>query len=154
MKQLEDNTTLICDSLNRRLFSELAQYQTIVENIVFATRQLNMTNARFVEEIIQKHMGGAVLNEVYKFEKVDIGLKACFAALEPTPKEKKFFLQKFLHRSTNETQNRGPVRLRPAAWEPAHVFRVQRVFAAFPAHSENRGSGRLIYTRLFTMAHS
>lgn len=98
MNQLEENSTLICDSINRRLFKELVQYQVVVENIIFATRQLNMTNARYVEETVQKHMGGFVMKEIYKFEKVDIGLRACFASLEPTPKEKKFFLQKFLHR--------------------------------------------------------
>lgn len=80
------------------MFGELVQYRTIVENIVFATRRLNMTNSRFLEELTQKYLGGAALQELYKFEKVDIGLKACFATLEPTPKEKKFFLQKFLHR--------------------------------------------------------
>ena len=84
--------------MNKRMFNELMQYQTIVENIVYATRQLNMTNARYVEEAVQKNLGGFVLKEIYKFEKVDIGLKACFATLEPTPKEKKFFLQKFMHR--------------------------------------------------------
>jgi hypothetical protein len=80
------------------MFSELVQYQTTVENIIYATRQLNMTNSKYVEEMVLKYMGGFVMKEIYKFEKVDIGLKACFATLEPTPKEKKFFLQKFLHR--------------------------------------------------------
>ena len=80
------------------MFEELIQYQTIIENIVYATRQLNMSKSRFIEEMVLKYMGGFILKEVYKFEKVDIGLKACFATLEPTPKEKKFFLEKFLHR--------------------------------------------------------
>jgi hypothetical protein len=98
IKQLEENATLICDSVNKRMFNELMQYRTVVENIIYATRQLNMNNSRFVEEMTLKYLGGHAMQILYKFEKVDIGLKACFATLEPTPKEKKFFLQKFLHR--------------------------------------------------------
>ena len=96
--QLEENSGLLVDSVNKRMFGELEKYQTLIENVIFATRQLNMSNAKFVEEMIIKYMGTFVLRDIFKFQKVDIGLKKCFNALEPTPAEKKHFLAKFLHR--------------------------------------------------------
>ena len=98
MKQLENNSGMITDIVNKRMFGELQEYQTVIENIIFGTRKLNMNNARFTEEMVQKYIGGAVLKDLYNFQNVDIGLKGCFVGLDPTPAEKKHFLAKFLAR--------------------------------------------------------
>ena len=95
---LEENSKSICDSVNQRRFAELKTYQQIFENILFASNKLNMENAKFLERLILTYLGPYVLEDIFKYKDVDIGLKRCFQNLQPTPSEKKDFLLKFLAR--------------------------------------------------------
>ena len=95
---LDENSKSICDSVNYRRFSELKNYQQVFENILFASHKMNMENAKFLEQLIATYMGPYVLEDIFRFKNVDIGLKRCFESLQPTPSEKKDFLSKFLSR--------------------------------------------------------
>lgn len=72
--------------------------QPYIEGIIWSSDKLNVKEIHEFNQLIFQHFGMETYKRLQHFNMVDQELKACFATIEPTPREIKEYLDKFLTR--------------------------------------------------------
>ena len=106
-KALKGFSIRICEAQKRRRFEELEDLRAYIEGIIWSSSKLNLSYIKEFNNLIYNHFGQKVYHDLTQFDKVDYDLKQCFATLEPTPREIKDYLDKFISRYDLKLKNYG-----------------------------------------------
>ena len=108
-KVIKGYSIKVCKAQNMNNFSDLTDIQPYIEGIIWSTDKLNIKYLQDFNKLIFQNFGPETYAKLQQFNMVDFDLQNCFATVEPSPKEIKDYLDKFLDRYNLKMKDYSPM---------------------------------------------